>query len=161
MIKKKRVVVKVAAGFDLQKTAESSISLLMQVWDFQTVKPCPAFSFFRGRKITKCNIYSKWSPFCTLKMSSHTKLPVVLHPHVIKQQSFSDWQGTSARAPSVPFRLLQRDNRFFILQKEPAHCAIIPGCGLVAVVLLGSVGDKKYRNPQKQWKGKIKIGSLN
>lgn len=56
---KKRVVLKVAAGFDLQKTAESSISLLMQVWDFQTVKPCTAFSCFRGRKITKCNIYSK------------------------------------------------------------------------------------------------------
>lgn len=26
---------------------------------------------------------------------------------------------------------------------------IIPVCGLVAVVLLGSVGNKKYRNPQK------------
>lgn len=63
--------------------------------------------------------------------------------------------------PSVPFRLLPRDNRFFIVQKEPAHCTIIPVCRLVAVVLLGSVGDKKYRNPQKQWKGKIKLGSLS
>lgn len=73
---RKRVVLKVTAGFDLQKTAESSISLLMQLWDFQTVKPCAAFSCFRERKITQCNIYIKYSPFCTL-MSSPSKL--VLH----------------------------------------------------------------------------------